>query len=64
MTKKLPYEIVDIRCTGCGRFLGKGDIKQGVVLIYCKCGQFTTVMGEGDEKYLTSAKLRDIISSR
>lgn len=65
MAKKLPYDIRDIRCAGCARFLAKGDIKQGVILIYCpKCHTWTISMGEGDEKVLTTKELNAIISSR
>jgi phage FluMu protein Com len=65
MAKKPEYDIRDIRCTGCGRFLGKGQIKSGVVIIFCsKCKEFTATMGVADEKNLTSKVLDDIIANR
>lgn len=65
MAKKLPYDIHDIRCSGCARFLGKGDVKQGVFLIYCpKCHNWTSIIGEADEKVLTIDELSAIISTR
>ena len=63
MAKKPAYDIRDIRCTGCGRFLGKGDVQQGFMLIYCpKCHDWTATIGPSDEKVLTTKVLSDIVS--
>ena len=56
------HELPTIRCNGCGRFLGKGEVKSGVVVLYCgrtpECkGRWTMVMGEEEEKHLTGEDL-------
>ena len=51
-------EIRQIRCSGCGRFLGKGYIQEGEIYLWCKnCKQFTVVLGKTAEANLTGKDL-------
>lgn len=42
------HEIRNIRCSNCGRFLGKGYIKEGELYLLCKNCRNWTVVTEGE----------------
>lgn len=43
--------MIDIKCTNCGKKLGEADIKDGHVLIKCKCGTINSFAAlPGDKK--------------
>lgn len=47
-----------IRCSCCGRFLGKGNIVEGEVYLKCRnCKEWTVVLGGEAEKNLTGAEM-------
>ena len=59
-------DLPQIRCNCCGRFLGKGEVKSGVVFLYCgrtpACkARWTLVCGEAEEKDLTGEDLLAMI---
>ncbi len=60
-----PDPLPQIRCQGCGRFIGKGSVKAGLVLLYCgKCKRWTVVCGEEEEKDLTGEEIYAMIAER
>lgn len=62
-----PANWVDVRCSGCGRFLGKAYMNGNAVAVYyCrerKCKRYSMVCGEEAEKVLTGADLRAILTA-
>lgn len=49
-----------IRCSGCGRFLGIGYIVEGEIYLKCKnCKLFTVVLGQMAEENLTGKEMYD-----
>jgi phage FluMu protein Com len=51
-----------IRCSGCGRFLGLGYIEEGEVYLKCKnCKTWTVVLGGKAEKNLTGKEMYERI---
>ena len=62
-------ELRQIRCSTCGRFLGKGLIQEGEVYLWCKrCKTWTVILGGEAERNLTgkdmSAKLATGLKAR
>lgn len=43
---KAPFDLLQIRCSGCGRFLGYESIKRGFAILLCpKCKKWTVQVG-------------------
>lgn len=63
-----PANWVDVRCSGCGRYMGKAYMNgTAVSLFYCrdrKCKRHSMVCGETAEKVLTGEDLRIILEAR
>lgn len=63
-----PDNWVNVRCSGCGRFLGKAYMNgSAVALYYCRekeCKRYSVVCGEEAEKVLTGKDLEPIIAAR
>lgn len=67
-TKRMKVEnnnnLRQIRCSGCGRFLGLGNITEGEVYLRCKnCKNWTVVLGGEAEKHLTGQEMWNKITS-
>ena len=54
----------DIRCSVCGRFIGKrGKVNDAEVYIYCPgCKQFAAVLGKKQEKTITTEMMIERLS--